>query len=148
MTDTGPDDEIEALIEAYSAGFDDYDGEAISACFAYPAVVWQFGKGHVFADFEEMIENINAILKVYEEAGITVSSFEINDLSIQGDTALATVEWSHENDDGEVLFDFACHYHLAFDGDTWRIAMVVNIDEDDEADVEAEDEASDAEDDA
>lgn len=130
MMEAAPDNEIEAFLETYAAAFDDYDGEAIADCFAYPAVLWQFGKGHVFADADEMLENTAALLKVLEDVGVTVSSFEIKTLAISGDTALATVDWYQENDEGEALIEFSCHYHLVHDGEAWRIAMIVNIDED------------------
>lgn len=134
MVDLDPETEIEALIETYAGGFDDHDAEAVTACFAYPAVIWQFGTGHVFADAEEMAENAAALLKVHEEAGIVLSSFEIVDLTVSGVSALATVEWEQEDDEGVVLMDFTCHYHLVRLGDRWRIASVVNVEEEDEED--------------
>jgi len=134
MIDLDPETEIEALIETYAGGFDDHDGEAVTACFAYPAVIWQFGVGHVFADAEEMAENIAALLKVHEEAGIVLSSFEIVALAVSGTAALATVEWEQEDEEGVVLMDFTCHYSLVRHGDRWRIASVVNVEEDEEED--------------
>lgn len=136
MSEFDPETEIEALVEAYASGFDDYDPEAVAACFAYPAVIWQAGKGHVFANPDEMVENVSALLKVYEEAGIVLSSFEVGELFVTGDAALATVEWEQENADGVVLMDFTCHYQLVFDGRMWRIAMIMNVQGDDD---EAED---------
>ena len=52
MTDAESD--IRALFSAYAAGFDDADAEAVTALFAWPATIWQFGAGHVFEDAEEL----------------------------------------------------------------------------------------------
>lgn len=126
MTDFDPETEIEALIETYGAGFDDYDPEAVTACFAYPAVIWQSGKGHVFADAEEMTENVDALFKAYEEAGIVTSAFDLRDLAISDDSAVATVDWEAEDGDGIVVMEFSASYHLIHRGDRWQIAMIVN----------------------
>lgn len=132
MTEFDPETEIEALIETYAAGFDDYDGEAIAACFAYPAVIWQLGKGHVFADTQEMGENTAALLKAYEDAGIVSSAFDLITLSISGDVALATVSWEQEDAEGVVVMEYVCHYQLIRQDGDWRIASIVNVDEEDE----------------
>jgi ketosteroid isomerase-like protein len=132
MTDFDPETEIEALVETYAAGFDDYESEAIAACFAYPAVIWQMGKGHVFADAEEMIENTAALLKAYEEAGIVASAFDLLTLTVSGDAALATVTWEMEDGEGVVVMETVCHYQFLRQGGDWRIATIVNVDEEDE----------------
>ncbi|WP_181706613.1 nuclear transport factor 2 family protein [Chthonobacter rhizosphaerae] len=127
MSDFDPEADIEALVDSYAAGINDHDVDAILDCFLYPSVIWQFGKGHVFADAEEMAENVKAVLKLYDEAGAVLSTPTITDVSVHGGTALVTVEWDQEDADGEAVFDFACHYHLLLDGPEWRIAGVVNI---------------------
>lgn len=136
MTDFDPETEIEALIETYGAGFDDYDVDAVTACFVYPAVIWQLGKGHVFANAEEMAENTAALFKAYEEAGIVTSGFEITTLAVEGSSALITVEWEAEDGDGVVVMDFTCQYQLLYQNDRWAIASILNLDTDDD---EAED---------
>lgn len=134
MIDLDPETEIEALIETYAGGFDDQDVEALTACFAYPAVIWQGGTGHVFADAAEMAENAGALLKVHEEAGIVLSSFEVGELilAVDGASAMAVVEWEHEDEEGVVLMDYSCHYHFIRDRDRWKIALVVNVEDDGE----------------
>ena len=132
MDEFDPETEIEALIETYGAGFDDYDGEAITACFAYPAVIWQMGKGHVFADREEMGENATALLKAYEEAGIVASAFDIVEMVVTDAAAVAVVSWEAEDGDGVVVMEFTASYHFVQQAGDWRIAMIVNVDEDDE----------------
>lgn len=136
MTEFDPETEIEALIETYGAGFDDYDVDAVTACFVYPAVIWQMGKGHVFADAEEMAENIQALFKAYEEAGIVASAFDITTLAVDGPSALATVEWEAEDGEGVVVMDFTCQYQMLFQNDRWAVASIVNLDTDEEDDAE------------
>lgn len=146
MSEFDPEAEIETLIDSYAAGINDHDIDAVLDCFAYPAVIWQFGKGHVFADAEEMAENVRAVLKLYDQAGAVLSTPTITEVSVHGETAIVTVEWDQEDTDGEAVFDFACHYHLVLDGPEWRIAMLTNIVPSDDGDDGEEAEGDFAED--
>ncbi|MYZ47434.1 nuclear transport factor 2 family protein [Propylenella binzhouense] len=125
-----PDDrarrEIEELFAQYASGFDDADAAAIAACFAFPAVIWQLGEGHVFEDAEEIEENAEALIDVFDEAGIVLTTPETTTLLLAGGTAFATVDWRQEGQDGELLHAFRCHYTLIRHGEAWRIAVIVN----------------------
>lgn len=134
--DTDTEEEAEAtepldaavldLFEEYRAAFDDYDAEAIADCFAYPAVIWQFGKGNVFADEEELLENVDKLLAALGQEGVVNSDFEIVSGHVEGDAALVTLAWTQSDADGEPLLEFTCHYHLIYAGTAWSIAMIVN----------------------
>lgn len=117
---------IAQLFDDYQAGFNDYDIDRICDCFALPAVIWQHEKGHVFADDEELIENIEALLKALEKEGITHSDFQVVSSHVSGSAALVTLDWSQESADGEAVFEFTCHYQLIQDGSDWLIACVIN----------------------
>lgn len=117
---------IAQLFDDYQAGFNDYDIERICDCFALPAVIWQHEKGHVFADDEELIENIEALLKALEKEGVAHSDFQVVSSHVSGSAALVTLEWSQEDADGEAVFEFTCHYQLVQDGADWMIACVIN----------------------
>jgi ketosteroid isomerase-like protein len=119
-------DRIRALFSAYAAGFDDADAEAVTALFAWPAVIWQFGAGHVFADADELAENVEALLDVFDEAGIVTTTPEIAAISVAGASAFASVVWRQEDGEGEVLHEFTCGYLLLNLDGAWRIATVVN----------------------
>ena len=71
--------DIRSLFSAYAAGFDDADAEAVTALFAWPATIWQFGEGHVFEDAEELSENVDALIDVFDEAGIVSTEPEVKD---------------------------------------------------------------------
>ncbi|WP_029060061.1 DUF4440 domain-containing protein [Stappia stellulata] len=114
------------LFEDYRAGFDDFDADALADCFAYPNVIWQFGKGNVFADDEELLENIEKLLAALDKEGVVASDYEVLASYVGGDTAVATLSWTQSDKLGEPVIEFTCHYHLLYDGDTWRIAMIVN----------------------
>ena len=120
------DAEIRALFDAYGAGFDDADASAVVALFAYPALIWQLGEGHVFEDEEELGENVEALIDVFDQAGIVVTVPEIRELRIAGAAAFATVAWRQEDSAGEALHEFTCHYMLVETDGAWRIASVVN----------------------
>jgi ketosteroid isomerase-like protein len=117
---------IRELFAAYGAGFDDAEAEAITDLFAWPATIWQFGEGHVFEDAEDLAENVEALMDVFDEAGIVVTTPELRELRQAGAAAFATVAWRQEDDAGEALHEFTCHYMLVNQDGAWRIATVVN----------------------
>jgi ketosteroid isomerase-like protein len=117
---------IAQLFDDYQAGFNDYDADRICDCFALPAIIWQHEKGHVFNDDEELLENIEALLKALEKEGVTHSDFHVSSSHVSGTTALVTLDWSQETDDGEAVFEFTCHYQLIHDGSDWVIACIIN----------------------
>ena len=128
--DAGTGTELEPavldLFDDYRAAFDDFDADAVADCFAYPNVIWQFGKGNVFADDEELLENIEKLLAALDKEGVVASDYEVLAGYVGGDTAVATLSWTQSDAQGEPVIEFTCHYHLIYDGDAWRIAMIVN----------------------
>ncbi len=122
--------EIEGLFSSYAAGFDDFDEEAVAELFTYPVVIWQQGQGYVFDDDEELLENIEALLEVFENEEIVQSEFTIEDLHISANVALARVAWQQMREGGEDALAFRAHYQLLRDEDGWVIASVVNEDDD------------------
>jgi|GEM_PF-1210641 len=125
-TNGDAEEAIAQLFDDYQAGFNDYDIDRICDCFALPAIIWQHQKGHVFADDEELIENIEALLKALEKEGVAHSDFQVVSSHVSGSAALVTLDWIQESADGEAVFEFTCHYQLIQDGADWVIACVVN----------------------
>jgi ketosteroid isomerase-like protein len=117
---------IAQLFDDYQAGFNDYDADRICDCFALPAVIWQHEKGHVFNDEDELVENIEALLKALGKEEVTHSDFHVASSHVSGSAALVTLDWSQETSDGEAVFEFTCHYQLIQDGDHWVIAAIYN----------------------
>ncbi|WP_427025055.1 nuclear transport factor 2 family protein [Aureimonas ureilytica] len=119
---------IESLFTAYAAGFDDFDAEAIIACFQFPVTIWQSGRGNVFDDEDELAENVEALLAVFEREEIVQSRFEIVEAAGDGGAAFAVLDWRQEREDGEAALEFRCRYALVRDetGRGWRIALAVN----------------------
>ncbi len=124
--------DIQRLFAAYGAGFDDADAAAITALFAYPATIWQFGEGHIFEDEDDLAENVEALMDVFDEAEIVLTDPEVRDSRVVGAEAFARVAWRQENSEGEPLHEFTCHYMLIAEDGGWRIATVVNEAEADE----------------
>ncbi|MBO6509970.1 MAG: nuclear transport factor 2 family protein [Roseibium sp.] len=125
--ETGDAEEaIAQLFDDYLAGFNDYDADRICDCFALPAIIWQHEKGHVFNDEDELLENIEALLKALEKEEVSLSDFHVASSHVSGSSALVTLDWSQEAADGEAVFEFTCHYQLIQNGDDWVIAGVVN----------------------
>ncbi len=122
------EDQITGLFEAYASGFDDFDADSVADCFAYPCTIWQFGKGNVFADREELLENIEALLSVYEREEIVHSAFQVIEKVLTGNVAMVTLEWQQEREDGDVALEFICHYALIESSEGWAVATVFNED--------------------
>ncbi|TYC52859.1 DUF4440 domain-containing protein [Rhodobacterales bacterium] len=127
---SGPNGEAEEtiaeLFDDYLAGFNDFDAERICDCFALPTTIWQHEKGHVFNDEEELLENVEALLAALEKEGVLNSDFQVVSSHVSSSSALVTLDWSQESSDGDVVFEFTCHYQLIQDGSDWLIAMIVN----------------------
>lgn len=120
------DEQLLALFEDYQAGFNDFDAEQILDCFALPVTIWQFGKGHIFKDDDEIHENVTALLGAYEKEGVVYSRFDILSWHVSGAAAMATLQWRQEDAEGHSIFEFSCHYHLIKEDEDWCIALVCN----------------------
>jgi ketosteroid isomerase-like protein len=124
--------DIQKLFAAYGAGFDDADAQAITALFAYPATIWQFGEGHMFEDEDDLAENVEALMDVFDEAEIVLTVPELRESRVAGAAAFASVAWRQENSAGEPLHEFTCEYMLIRQDGGWRITTVINEAEADE----------------
>ncbi|WP_062226568.1 DUF4440 domain-containing protein [Aureimonas frigidaquae] len=119
--------DVQSVLDAYAAGFDDFDAEAVAECFAYPATLWQGGRGNVFDDEEDLIENVEALLDIFEREEIVHSTFRIEDAAFGQDSGAALLSWRQERADGEAALEFTCRYLFIRDGEdgAWRIATTV-----------------------
>jgi len=126
MSDATDEKAVRALFAAYAAGFDDADAEAVTKLFAWPAVIWQFGEGHVFKGAEELCENVEALIDVFDEAGIVSTIPAVREVHVAGSAAFASVGWRQADESGEPLHAFACRYLLVRRDRAWKIATVVN----------------------
>ncbi|PLX36925.1 MAG: hypothetical protein C0606_12925 [Hyphomicrobiales bacterium] len=118
-----------ALFDDYCAGFNDFDPEAIIDCFTFPATIWQFDKGYVFDDEEDLAENIDALLAALDKEEVVSSEYAVVKSHVSGPTALVTLDWRQFDGEGEPVFVFTCHYHLIHEHGEWLIAMIINEDE-------------------
>lgn len=119
------------LFEAYAAALDDFDSGGVLDLFQYPCVIWQFDKGYVFADEDELAENVAALFRVYEREGIVHSDARLEECAVIGPAAVARLAWTQYDAAGEPVFAFDVSYHLVKQSGDWFIATVVNEDMDD-----------------
>ncbi|MEO1399380.1 MAG: nuclear transport factor 2 family protein [Pseudomonadota bacterium] len=124
---------ITALFAAYADALNDFDAGAIVDLFAFPNTIWQFGKGHVFADADDLLENVETLLKAFDGAGVVTSSFHLDSSHCleTGSSAHATASWTQQDAEGETIHAFRCTYLLLLDNGELFIASVVNEPEDD-----------------
>lgn len=124
MTDDSND--IATLFQDYADGMNDMDAEAIADLFAYPVTIWQLGKGYVFEDTDDLIENIETLLDAYDKAGVTYSEPEIGPTHVTKAAAFATISWRQQDEMGEVIHAFHCDYTLVKQHSDWLITNIVN----------------------
>ncbi|MEO0496378.1 MAG: nuclear transport factor 2 family protein [Pseudomonadota bacterium] len=124
---------INQLFAAYADALNDFDADAIVDLFAYPATVWQFGKGHVFSDREDLMDNVEALLSAFDGAGVVTSActIEMAEAPTGAGSAFASVLWTQDDAKGETVHEFRCGYLLVPDDGEWYIASVINPAEDD-----------------
>ena len=124
MTDDSND--IATLFQDYADGMNDMDAEAIAELFAYPVTIWQLGKGYVFEDADDLIENIETLLDAYDKAGVTYSEPEIGPTHVTKAAAFATISWRQQDEMGDVIHAFHCDYTLVKQHSDWLITNIVN----------------------
>ncbi|MBP0617130.1 hypothetical protein J6595_16210 [Jiella sp. KSK16Y-1] len=122
---------VEGLFQRYSEGFEDGDVDKVVDCFAYPVTIWQHGRGTVFADANEMAENVVALFGVFDSEEIARSDFVLLEAVPSGNAAFVVLSWTQERRDGEVAAMFTCRYALRRNdlSGQWLIALVVNDEE-------------------
>lgn len=125
-TEANAEAAIRALFARYAEAFDDADADAVTSLFAWPATIWQFDAGHVFQDADDLAENIEALLEVFDAAGIVVTTPDIRDIRVADAAAFAAVAWRQDDQAGEAVHEFTCSYLLIERDGDWRIATVVN----------------------
>jgi hypothetical protein len=123
---TSSDEGIHSLFIAYAEAFDDAEASAVTKLFAWPAIIWQFGTGHVFEDADELRENVEALIDVFDEAAIVRMIPIVRDVRVAGKSAFADVLWRQEDENGAALHEFSCQYFLIAQDGAWRIAAIVN----------------------
>jgi ketosteroid isomerase-like protein len=126
MTEARDEEAIRALFAAYAAGFNDADAVAVTALFAWPATIWQFGEGHVFEEPDALAKNVEALIDVFDEAGIVTMIPQVQEVRVAGLSAFATVTWRQQDSAGERLHKFSCQYLLLSQNGAWRIATAVS----------------------
>lgn len=124
MTDDSND--IADLFQDYADAMNDMDAESIADLFAYPVTIWQLGRGYVFANADELQENIKTLLDVFDDAGVIYSEPEIGPTHVTRAAAFATVSWRQQDEIGEIVHAFHCDYTLVKQHGDWLITMIVN----------------------
>ncbi|MEM8839394.1 MAG: nuclear transport factor 2 family protein [Pseudomonadota bacterium] len=117
---------IADLFQDYADAMNDLDAEAVADLFVFPVTIWQLGKGYVFDDADELIENIETLLDVFEEAGVIYSEPQIGPVHVTKTAAFASVSWRQQDDIGEVIHSFHCDYTLVKADNRWLITHIVN----------------------
>lgn len=118
--------DIADLFQDYADAMNDVDAEGVADLFAYPVLIWQLDQGYVFDEEEDLIENIETLLDVFEEAGVIYSEPQIGPVHVTKTAAFASVSWRQQDDIGEIIHTYRCDYTLVKNNGKWAISMIVN----------------------
>lgn len=124
MADNSND--IAGVFQDYADAMNDMDAEAITDLFAYPVTIWQLGKGYVFEDRDALLENVETLLNVFDDAGVIYSEPEIGPVHVTKAAAFATISWRQQDEIGDVIHAFHCDYTLIKQHSDWLITNIVN----------------------
>ena len=118
--------DIADLFQDYADAMNDMDAEAVADLFTFPVIIWQLGKGYVFDDADDLIENVETLLDVFEEAGVIYSEPQVGPVHVTKTAAFASVSWRQQDEIGEVIHSYHCDYTLIRYKGSWLICHIVN----------------------
>jgi hypothetical protein len=134
MTLNGFDDversTVEHFLDAYRAGFEAFDVEAIVDLFSYPCQITS-DAGEVMVTTvrarEAWVPEIDRLVAAYRGIGVrTVEVLELHATELTSLLAQVTVHWALVDGEGRSIYDFAASYTLADRGDGMRITAIAH----------------------
>ena len=117
--------DIQALFAAYGEALGRADAAAVAALFAFPATIRQGTAARIFADAATLAREVDALIDVFDEAGIASNVPQVSKIEVAGYAAIARVDWTQAEEAGAVLNRFAALYSLVREAGAWRITAMV-----------------------
>lgn len=121
---------VEHFLDAYRAGFEAFDAEAIVDLFSYPCQITS-DAGEVtvttVATREAWVPQVDRIVAAYREIGIRRAEvLELHATELTSLLSQATVHWALADGEGRSIYDFDASYTLADRGDGLRITAIAH----------------------
>ncbi len=121
---------VEHFLDAYRAGFEAFDVEAIADLFSYPCQITG-DTGEVIVTTvdirEAWVPQIDRLVAGYRKIGVrTAEVLELHVTELTPRLSQVTVAWALADEDGKPIYDFRASYTLADRGDGLRITAIAH----------------------
>jgi ketosteroid isomerase-like protein len=116
--------EIQAFFESYRDAFNRLDGKAVAELYAEPSGIAQDGEYTHWPDRKLVVENMEALCRLYRDKGFVRAGFEPHQFIDQGDRfAIADLHWHIDWRDGQAPWHFKTTYNLMRTPEGWRVML-------------------------
>jgi hypothetical protein len=121
---------VEHFLDAYRAGFEAFDVEAIVDLFSYPCQIASDADGVTVTTVgtrEAWVSQIDRLVAAYREIGVrTAEALELHVMELTSLVAQVTVHWRLADGEGRSIYDFDASYTVADRGDGLRITAIAH----------------------
>ena len=116
--------EISEFFERYRDAFNALDGNAVAEFYAEPSGIAQNGVYTHWPQRQPVMENMNALCKLYRDRGFVRAGFEPHQFIAQGaDYAVADVQWRIDWNNGQAPWTFKTTYNLVRTAQGWKVLL-------------------------
>jgi hypothetical protein len=128
--DDGERSAVQRLLDAYRAGFEAFDVEAIADLFCYPCQITS-DAGEVTVTTvgtrEAWVSQIDRLVAAYREIGVrTAEMLELHAIEITSRLGQVTVHGGLADGEGRSIYDFDASYTVADRGGGMRITAIAH----------------------
>jgi hypothetical protein len=121
---------VRQFLDAYRAGFEAFDVEAIVDLFSYPCQITS-DAGEVtvttLGSREAWVPQIDRLVAAYREIGVrTAEVLELHLIELTSLVAQVSVHWGLADGEGRSIYDFDASYTVADRGDGMRITAIAH----------------------
>jgi hypothetical protein len=120
---------VQQFLDAYRAGFEAFDVEAIVDLFSYPCQITSDAGGVTVTTVtrEAWVPQIDRLVAAYREIGVcTAEVLELHLIELTSLVAQVSVHWGLADGEGRSIYDFDASYTVADRGDGMRITAIAH----------------------
>jgi hypothetical protein len=121
---------VEHFLDAYRAGFEAFDVEAILDLFSYPCQITSDAGGVTVTTVGSRaawVPQVDRLVAAYREIGVrTAEVLELQLMELTSLLSQVTVHWRLADGEARSLYDFDASYTVADRGDGMRITAIAH----------------------